>query len=341
MIVEVARENLKANPFRRIEKYPYERGIVDELKKSMRETGVWIGIVARKAQENGNYEIAFGHHRLKAIAELVEEGEPINEIPVDVRELNDMRMVRMMAYENMSARQTTTANALETVDAARKVLEAELKKYKTWEEMCTEKFFSTLIESEKAFRKIKGNKYKVGREILEEFLGMNWTGHIQMALSVLNDKEIDDEAVEMFNKPYHAKVFTEQVRKKHIDKEDQKQIARDIITEVESEVLPREKEEGEKGELTGEKIKNKMAAHFPSGNELVIQPERRDINDALRNFIWELRQINVGIEDILDHWDDIRPDLQEDYAIAAEQFAEIHKNFREKNKSCKRLLGIE
>lgn len=92
---------LHANPFRDIENYPFWRDKLDRLKESMRSTGAWPNIIVRQ-REDGEYELAFGHHRLQAFKELVEEGAAgfTPQLEVLVQPLQDEAMLKMMADEN-------------------------------------------------------------------------------------------------------------------------------------------------------------------------------------------------------------------------------------------------
>jgi ParB-like chromosome segregation protein Spo0J len=71
-------------------------------------------VVARKAADG--YEIAFGHHRIEATRAL-----GLETVPIEVRELSDWQMVRMLASENATQRGSTAA-ALDAVAAIARVL---------------------------------------------------------------------------------------------------------------------------------------------------------------------------------------------------------------------------
>ena len=74
--------------------YPLLRDKLARLEQSYANLGVWEGIIAREGAK-GRYELAFGHHRVKAaqIAELAT-------VPVVVKVLSDDDMIRYMAQEN-------------------------------------------------------------------------------------------------------------------------------------------------------------------------------------------------------------------------------------------------
>jgi hypothetical protein len=106
---------IKPNPFRDFELHPIDPVQVDRLKASIGADGFWASVVARKV--GGEYEIAFGHHRIEAARSL-----GFTEAPIDVRALSDWQMVRMLSSENATQRGTSAAAALDAVAATSKVL---------------------------------------------------------------------------------------------------------------------------------------------------------------------------------------------------------------------------
>ena len=110
MLVKV--RDLLPNPFRRIERYPIRPEKVEALRESLRQTGFWDNVVARR--KNGRAEIAYGHHRLRA---LQEEYGPDREVNVILRDLEDAQMLQIMAAENMEEWGTSAWVEMETVQA--------------------------------------------------------------------------------------------------------------------------------------------------------------------------------------------------------------------------------
>lgn len=108
---------LVPNPFRALDDYPIDRDKLDKLKDSIRDTGFWGTIVARK---RGNaYELAFGHHRRAALIELQEGGEIKKNEKVDiiVRELTNEQMIQLMARENLEEWGTNAYIEAQTVES--------------------------------------------------------------------------------------------------------------------------------------------------------------------------------------------------------------------------------
>lgn len=116
MLKSIAIKNLKPNPFRRLDEYPIQRDKVDALKESIRTTGFWGTIVGRPNGED--VEVAFGHHRLVALQEIM-SGE--HRVEIIVRDLSNEQMLKMMASENMEKWGSSAWVELETI---RSVLEA-------------------------------------------------------------------------------------------------------------------------------------------------------------------------------------------------------------------------
>lgn len=111
-VPKFAIKDIKANPFRHIDRYPIRKDKVAALRESIRTTSFWDNVVARR--RNGHAEIAYGHHRLIA---LTEEYGPDHEVDLIVRDLPDDAMLQIMARENMEEWGTSAAVEHETIRA--------------------------------------------------------------------------------------------------------------------------------------------------------------------------------------------------------------------------------
>jgi hypothetical protein len=91
---------LKPNPFRNFKVDPIDEQVVADLKDSIKDNpaGFWGGIVARR--HNGEIQLAFGHHRVKA---ALAAGIREDDIKV-VSDISDSDMIRMYANENATQR---------------------------------------------------------------------------------------------------------------------------------------------------------------------------------------------------------------------------------------------
>jgi hypothetical protein len=219
-------KDLKPNPFRKMDKYPIDRDKVDALKASIKETTFWDNLLARK--KDGHFEIAYGHHRLEALRDL-----EIEEVDIPVRDLNDARMIKIMANENLEEWKTSPAVINETVQTAKEYLERELAKYEIWEDLRADKFIGPIFDSEPQFRSIKGQG--VGRETILKFLGdppwKEWM--IEEALTTIKKADwkgsLNREATELFSTQRLAMAFRKGVEAYSIHKDEQYSIAEQMV----------------------------------------------------------------------------------------------------------------
>lgn len=108
--MKIAIKYLRPNPLRG--EHPIDRKKIEAIKSSIRTTGFWDNLLVRKTEsiEHGlrvdTFQIAYGHHRLAALKELITEQliDENYELDLQVRRLDDSAMVRIMAASNpMSA----------------------------------------------------------------------------------------------------------------------------------------------------------------------------------------------------------------------------------------------
>jgi hypothetical protein len=115
--MKVKIKDLHPNPYRKIESYPVEEEKVKALMASIKQTGFWDNILAR--QVDGEIQIAYGHHRLEALKQLM---DPEEEVDIPVKDLDDETMLKIMANENVDDWATTPTVIDQTVKAAREFL---------------------------------------------------------------------------------------------------------------------------------------------------------------------------------------------------------------------------
>ena len=93
-IKNVPIDRLNPNPYRNLKEYPWIERKLEALRKSIKDVGMWEGVIARK---NGTgYQLAFGHHRLKAAKDV-----KLKTVPVIIKPLTDAQMLQYMGRENM------------------------------------------------------------------------------------------------------------------------------------------------------------------------------------------------------------------------------------------------
>jgi ParB-like nuclease domain len=116
--VKVLLSMIRPNPFRNIDQYPLDPAKIDALRESIRSTGFWGNVVARRVG-NGHggmaYELAYGHHRWQALN--LEAGGEDPDVDLVLRDLTDEDMLQIMARENMQEWGTSATVEIETVRA--------------------------------------------------------------------------------------------------------------------------------------------------------------------------------------------------------------------------------
>lgn len=194
---------LLPNPYRDMKHYPVQRDKIDRLKQSIEQTGFWDNILARKVGDI--FQLAYGHHRLCAIQEL-----GIEEIDIPVKDISDADMVRIMALENREQEDMSQSILIETVRVVRDFLNAEIKKYDTWEQARINEFINTLFENAGNFSRCKES---VGQTTILKFLGGGWKQwKIQSALDTLNAEDINMDAITTFQTTGMAEGFKKAIR---------------------------------------------------------------------------------------------------------------------------------
>lgn len=119
--MRVLLRQIRPNPFRNIERYPYNEAKIEALRESIRVTGFWDNIVGRlitpvaTATADIVIEQAYGHHRMEAMRRESPDGSI--EIEMPVRDLSDADMLQIMARENMQEWGTNAWVEIETVRA--------------------------------------------------------------------------------------------------------------------------------------------------------------------------------------------------------------------------------
>ncbi len=110
--MKIKLKDLRFNPFYGLNIHRIERKKIEELKNSIRTTGFWNNLIVRRSFEDVGrpfklevYEIAYGHHRLIALRELIQEQllDEDFEIECPLCCLDDASMVRIMAASNRPA----------------------------------------------------------------------------------------------------------------------------------------------------------------------------------------------------------------------------------------------
>ena len=110
----VSLDKVKPNPFRNIERYPYNEAKILTLQESIKETGFWDNLLGRQVGEY--FETAYGHHRLEALRRTYDKAH-WHEVTFEmtIRPLTNADMLQIMARENMQEWGTNAWIEIETV----------------------------------------------------------------------------------------------------------------------------------------------------------------------------------------------------------------------------------
>lgn len=222
-------KDLEPNPFRDMDNYPINPEKIENLARSINQTGFWDNILARK--KNGKIQIAYGHHRL-VVLQRTFKADHIVDIPV--KNLDDSTMIRIMANENDEDWAINTAIIDETVRVTREFLEKNPE-----------------IAQQYGRLKHSGDSTPIiGRKIIAAFLGGRWEDRVKESitrLEMIKEGELDKKAVEFMPTVRAAQKFTKAVRQFKPDKEAQRKVAERIVKEEDFS------EEGIRGEVFEEK----------------------------------------------------------------------------------------
>jgi len=215
--MKISIKDLKPNPFRNFDSLPYDEAKLNSLVDSINKTTFWNeggGILARKV--NGKYEMAFGHHRIKAAKKA-----GITVMDVTVKDLSDEQMIRLMAYENMDIWKADVHTIRATVRVVKEHLEKELQKAG-----------SDFTKHKNSKRQQRGKYGKITADDVAWFLDGPWKGgyqRIQIAealaqLRDISDGVIEEKTLRKVPTATGAKIVREKLRDRysHLAKEGEK-----------------------------------------------------------------------------------------------------------------------
>jgi len=199
--MKVKINQLEPNPYRDMNNYPISEEKVKTLVDSIQQTGFWDNILARK--QGSKYQIAYGHHRLAAIREVM---KPTDEVDIPVKELTDALMLKIMANENMDDWKATPQVIDETVRVTKRFLEEH--------------------PEEIQLRPHGYTDGDIGKVIISKFLGWpeSRVSYSLERLKMVDDKLIDHNTINELPTERAARNFVDVVKKYDIPKERQKAV---------------------------------------------------------------------------------------------------------------------
>lgn len=174
--VTVQLKDLNPNPYKKqIQGGFIDPVVVEQIRESAEKTSFWEQWVVRETGK-GQYELAFGHHRLEAAKQLYGSSY---EVSVQVEEYTDEQMLIAMADEN--------AGSAESVEAQADVVRISREYLKAHPEACKTIFDVQCVENENP---AKGRPHEHGSEkCIAAFLGeTNWSHDKVGRLVAIADK---------------------------------------------------------------------------------------------------------------------------------------------------------
>jgi ParB-like chromosome segregation protein Spo0J len=281
--MQIKVNDLKPNPFRRIDKYPIDAERVESLKHSITETSFWDNLLARNY--DGEIQIAYGHHRLQALQEL-----KIPTIEIPIKSLDDSTMIKIMANENLEDWKLKPSVYNETVLCAKEFLDKELARFERWDH--ADKNIRVIFASNSQFQQNK--KQGVGRETIKKFLGGTWKNKgniIQDALNTINETKagrIDNKAVDQLPSYNHTGAFKTAVKKHKIPQGQQKALAIAITKEG----------IGKRGVADRVKLHAEALGLLPKKEVLPKPKPKPSIEEYVKTLTKEIADLNLNLKPI-------------------------------------------
>ncbi len=296
--MKVQIRDLYPNPYRDMDNYPINREKVDALKASIKQTGFWDNIVGRLKKgtvlsgwtdqndivgdfdenyeiietleggtpvnftiQQGGVEIAYGHHRLTTLKEVL----PLDTwVDIPVKDLSDAVMIQIMANENMQEYSTRPATIDETVKVAKRFLEEN-----------PEEALKFTIENIRQPKGITGTT-------ISKFL--NWSekrvyGSLER-LNLIESGTIAKEAIDSMQTETMARSFVQAVTKKVENPETKKHEYKPQISLEKQREISREIED----EYQGKKVKRGLGL---SSLEDMITKKKYEVSSEQRQKKYE------------------------------------------------------
>jgi len=110
---EIAIDEIRSNPFQ--PRKTFDRGELDELKASLKESGLLQPVTVRASSTGKGFELIAGERRLKAATEL-----GWSKIPVVIKDLSDPEMLALALVENL---QRSDLNPIEEAEGYQQLID--------------------------------------------------------------------------------------------------------------------------------------------------------------------------------------------------------------------------
>jgi hypothetical protein len=284
--LKVSIDKIESNPHRDPVKYPVDEDKVARLMESYSKTGFWNNLIARPhPDKEGFFQIGYGQHRLTACRRM-----GITEIDLEVKDMSDLDMLRVLVDENEEFNHTrTTKYIIENVEAAKKFIESHIDycngDYDKLDDWCA-KLFDNKQGFDVSMGKgglVTSNRSSVGWKIISNFLGDSWTkDQIRVALlSIPEDEEVEEdfsrEVSEKLSIPKVADEASSILLSEHgkiafPTNEAQKEIVEEVLIEYSIE------KETPSSKISGREIKERLVEKVEEKMNIVLQ-SKEPLND--------------------------------------------------------------
>jgi hypothetical protein len=309
-MTDIALSLIDPNPFRNFELHPIDQVQVERLKASIGSDGFWASVTARKVGDR--YQLAFGHHRIEAARDVPK----IDSVPLEVRELSDWQMVRMLASENATQRGTTAAASLDAIAAISKEVSRQCIAGDA--ALIAKNFAVSLTAAERMWGNIRAGGTP-GEDCIVAVAptGAFTLGQIRTALGVLRDSRsepsiFDANCARLFRLDYHLQEFrrivTGDVVRSYLPVEKQFSFAQQIIAALGT------------SELTAIKLRERaniifyeelgMPRHDMRNSSLRLSDDRvKDALNLMRRGTHSVKQCCRMLADLMAEGTDVAPEV--------------------------------
>ncbi|MBA7579573.1 hypothetical protein ES708_21444 [subsurface metagenome] len=212
--MKVKIKDLRPNPYRNLESCPVDKERVNNLVKSINETGFWSNILAR--ERGGKFEVAYGHHRLVALKKVFKHND---EVDIPVKELDDVKMLKIMATENHEHWGLIPSVRCDAVREAKKFLEDSANK-------------DVLSNLPGVTERLRSKNYPIGAKIIADFLGDNYSEfsvwETLKIIRLIDKKELDKEVADSMPSMNSINNFLEANKVVNVSLEHQRLASKEI-----------------------------------------------------------------------------------------------------------------
>jgi hypothetical protein len=194
---------IKDNHWRNFDYYPIDDAQVATLRDSIKEHGFMGGVKVRP-DGNGGFELACGHHRIRAA-----EKAGLDKVDILVDDMDDDQMIRLMQLENATQHGAQAPAVMNETAAAVQRLATILTATDYGD--LAQIWARSLFDTKKAFDTARGNLLNgdgIGREVVQRYFGQGdealsprTKAQISEALTTLKQSGLYDQIMDELGVP--------------------------------------------------------------------------------------------------------------------------------------------